>query len=110
MYWQLNTTIVPLDSIPQWVDTVIIAFATIRSDSTLSFPIDDMNIMTSIQALQSKNQTVLLSIGGAANCGPKGIVEDQMFGMDTFNSLIWADSTITLINMYNFDGAFTVNK
>ena len=104
MYWQRDVTSIPLIEVPSWIDIVIVAFAEIKQDSTLDFPVNDLNILNGIQKLQSQNQTVLISIGGAANCGPKGINQDLMFGMINFNSEVWVDSTISLINKYKFDG------
>lgn len=104
-YWQLQTrTLVPLSEIPKWIDIIIVSFATMNLDSTLSFPINDIDMLNGIRIARDSNQTVLLSIGGSANCGPLGISEDQMFGMDNFDSTIWANSLVPIINNYNFSG------
>ena len=104
MYWQINPSPFSLNMVPNWVDTVIIAFSTIKSDSSLDFPQNDLIMKTNIEFLQNRNQTVLLSIGGAANCGPLGIRQDNMFGIANFNSQIWVNSVKNLINYYGFNG------
>ena len=60
MYWQRDITSIPLIEVPSWIDIVIVAFAEIKQDSTLDFPVDDLNILNGIQKLQSQNQTVFL--------------------------------------------------
>ena len=106
MYWVDNpiTPIVPLESTPSWVDIVLIGFATINSDSTLTFPYNQSMIQNGVKSLHMYNQTVFLSIGGAANCGPNGISQDLMFGMSNFNATTWANDVYNLMNMYGFDG------
>ena len=103
MYWQRDITKIPLESVEPWIDIVIVAFAEVNPDSTLNFPVDDVNIKNGIKQLHSRNQTVLISIGGAYNCGPQGLSQDLMFG-NNFNSSVWVESTINLINNYGFYG------
>ena len=90
----------PLESIPTWIDTVIIGFATVNMNSTVTFPYNQMMIQNGITYLQNNNQTVFLSVGGAANCGPKGISQDLMFSFPGFNSVVWANSVANLMNIY----------
>ena len=104
MYWQRSPSSIPLNAVPEWIDTVIVAFATIKPDSSLDFPKLDLNMKTDINFLQNRNQTVLISIGGSANCGPLGLRQDNMFGLVNFNSNIWVESTKNLIDYYKFDG------
>ena len=104
MYWQIDKPIIQLSEIPIWVDNIIVSFATIQPDSTINFPINDIALSNSIKTLQSKNQTVTLSVGGAYNCGPLGISQDKMFGFQNFNPVVWANSLTNFVNMYNFDG------
>jgi len=85
-----------------WVDTVIIGFATVNLDSTVSFPYNQTMIQNGIQSLKANNKTVFLSVGGAANCGPKGISQDLMFGFPGFNATIWAQSVANLMGIYGF--------
>jgi chitinase len=103
-YWADNPSNIsfPLEMIPSWIDTVIIGFATVNLDSTVAFPYNQTMIQNGIKTLKANNQTVFLSVGGAANCGPKGISQDLMFGFPGFNATIWAKSLANLMGIYGF--------
>ena len=103
-YWLDNPSNIsfPLEMIPSWFDTVIIGFATVNADSTVSFPYDQVMIQNGIKFLESNNQTVFLSVGGATNCGPKGISQDLMFGFPGFNATTWAHGIADLMCSYGF--------
>ena len=104
MYWVDQTVtnpLIPLETIPSWVDHVIIGFATMNLDNSITFPYNTTMIQQGISYLQSKNHTISISIGGSANCGPKGISQDLMFGQSNFNPIIWAQNVKTnLIDIY----------
>jgi len=104
MYWQLNTTnVLPLTDIPSWIDIVVISFATMLPNSTIEFPVNDINIINGINAAKNKNQTVSLSLFGAANCGTStSISQDNTFGLSNFNTDIFVNSLVSIINSYNF--------
>ena len=102
MYWQLNTSsIMPIDTIPSWVDIIVVSFATMLPDSTLEFPINDMKIIQGINTAKNKGQTVSLSLFGAANCGTS-ISQDNTFALSNFNTDIFVNSLVNIINTYNF--------
>ena len=102
MYWQLNTSsIMSIDTIPSWIDIVVVSFATMLPDSTLEFPINDTNIIKGINTAKNKGQIVSLSLFGAANCG-SSISQDNTFVLPTFNTDIFVNSLVSIINTYNF--------
>ena len=106
MYWVDNpiSPVVPLESLPTWIDIILIGFATINSDSTITFLYNQTEVQNGIQYLKSNNQSVFISIGGAFNCGNRGISQDLMFGQPNFNPIIWSNSVKNFMDIYDFNG------
>lgn len=102
-YWGLWSQNIKLEEIPSWFNVILVSFAEIGSGGAINFDNNNYNLMKSIESAHLKNQIVLLSVGGGANC-VGGLFNDQTFGRQDFNENIFIDSVLSTVNIYNFDG------